>query len=297
MIRHPAKTESEPLVPRSFRTSSGDEISLALDVWGPKEAPRVILLHGGGQTRHSWSTTARSLASRGYSVFNYDARGHGDSDWSETAAYSLQDRVNDLERILELADGPFAIIGASLGGATALCALAKGLRAEGVVLVDIVPEPEPDGIKKITQFMRSRPNGFANLDEAVDAVAKYNPSRPRPTDPSGLMRNLRLREDGRLHWHWDPQIVQTRPEVHHAQVQEAARTVADRRNCPVALVRGLASDVVGDDGVARFRELIPDLEVFDVGGAGHMVAGDDNDAFETAVASFLGRHLPIEREE
>jgi pimeloyl-ACP methyl ester carboxylesterase len=58
---------------------------------------------------------------------------------------------------------------------------------------------------------------------------------------------------------------------------------------PVLLVRGLSSDVVSDDGVAAFRAIVPRLEVSDVSGAGHMVSGDRNDAFNTGVISFLGR--------
>ncbi|ALG60473.1 MULTISPECIES: alpha/beta fold hydrolase [Citromicrobium] len=290
-------SENAPAQMQTLRiagASSDENIAIAYDACGVDGAPRVILLHGGGQTRHSWSTTARSLATQGYRVYNFDARGHGESDWSETGAYSLNDRVEDLEQIVALAQGPFVLVGASLGGATALCALAKGLRPAGVVLVDIVPEPEPEGIAKITGFMGAHPNGFADLSEAADAVAAYNPSRPRPSDPSGLMRNLRRREDGRLYWHWDPQIISDGARGHHSQVQAAAEIVARERPCPVALVRGLKSDVVSDEGVARFRALIRDLEVFDVGGAGHMVAGDNNDAFETAVLSFLGRHLQVQ---
>lgn len=278
---------------RIARYSSGESISIACDVSGAEGAPRVILLHGGGQTRHSWSTTARSLAANGYRVYNFDARGHGESDWSAAGAYSLRDRVGDLEKIVGLERGAFVLVGASLGGATALCALAQGVRPAGVVLVDIVPEPEQEGIAKITDFMGAHSNGFANLSEAADAVAAYNPSRPRPADPSGLMRNLRRRECGRLYWHWDPKILSDGAKEHHAEVQAAAEIFAKETPCPIALVRGLKSDVVSDEGVARFRALIPDLEVFDVGGAGHMVAGDNNDAFEAAVLSFLARHLQV----
>ena len=62
---------------------------------------------------------------------------------------------------------------------------------------------------------------------------------------------------------------------------------------PVLLVRGLNSDVVSDAGIAAFRAILPGLEVADVGGAGHMVAGDRNDAFNGAAMAFLDRHLPL----
>lgn len=271
---------------------SRDQLVLVADDLGPQDAPVVILMHGGGQTRHSWSGAARALAERGYRVINFDARGHGESDWSPAGAYSLDDRVGDLEAIVGQLDQPFALVGASLGGATAIHAVAGAMRPAALVMVDIVPHPEPEGISRIVTFMRAHPDGFATLDEAVDAVAAYNPDRPRPRDPNGLMRNLRQREDGRLYWHWDPRIVAARPQDHHDLVRESAAALP-QTGLPVLLVRGLKSDVVSDSGVAAFRALVPDLEVADVGGAGHMVAGDRNDAFNGAVIAFLERHLPL----
>ena len=54
------------------------------------------------------------------------------------------------------------------------------------------------------------------------------------------------------------------------------------------MIRGLLSDLVTDETVAALRQAAPQAEYVDVRGAGHMVAGDDNDAFTDAVATFLG---------
>jgi pimeloyl-ACP methyl ester carboxylesterase len=67
---------------------------------------------------------------------------------------------------------------------------------------------------------------------------------------------------------------------------------ATRVRIPTMLVRGMLSDVVSDGGIEEFRERMPALEVCDVAGAGHMVAGDRNDAFNKAVCEFLARHMP-----
>lgn len=277
---------------RLNRIVSRDQLALVADDIGPMTAPVVILMHGGGQTRHSWSGAAQALAQRGYRVVNVDLRGHGDSEWSKTGAYTLDDRVADVEAIVAQLEQPFALVGASLGGATSIHAVASAITPAAVVLVDIVPHPEPEGINRIVGFMRAHPNGFATLGEAVDAVAAYNPARPRPRDPKGLMRNLRQRDDGRFYWHWDPRVVSHRPEEFHETVQRSAVSLAEA-GVPVLLVRGLKSDVVSDAGVAAFRELVPHLEVADVGGAGHMVAGDRNDAFNDAAIAFLERHMPL----
>lgn len=280
---------SKVLVRKSFRAPDG--IELVGDHGGPLDAPAVVLMHGGGQTRHSWDRTVENLLNQGFQVLNYDARGHGESGWSKDSAYSLPDRARDLQAVAASLAVPFLLVGASLGGATAIQAIHDGLRPAGLVLVDIVPEPEPKGVDRIVSFMRGHHAGFASIDEAVDAVASYNPDRPRPSDSGGLMKNLRRREDGRLYWHWDPRILDTGPDVHHLAVQHAASTLENLPDLPVLLVRGLSSDVVSDQGVCAFRERLPRLEVLDVAGAGHMVAGDRNDAFTAGILAFAARVL------
>lgn len=272
-----------------FRSSDG--VELVGDRGGSQGAPCVILLHGGGQTRHSWSRAVDSLLAAGLQVINFDARGHGDSDWSPDGAYALSDRAADLRAVVADLRVPFVLVGASLGGATAIQAVHEGLRPAGVVLVDIVPEPDPRGIERIVGFMHGHKGGFANVDEAATAVAAYNPQRPRPTDTSGLMKNLRPRDDGRLYWHWDPRILDTAPTTHHIVVERATATLGDLVDIPVLLVRGLSSDVVSEAGIAAFRRQVPRLEILDVAGAGHMVAGDRNDAFNDGVIAFAKRLL------
>lgn len=63
--------------------------------------------------------------------------------------------------------------------------------------------------------------------------------------------------------------------------------VAARVTAPTVVVRGEASDVVDDDGVAALLQAIPGSTSVDVADAGHMIAGDANDAFTEAVARFL----------
>jgi pimeloyl-ACP methyl ester carboxylesterase len=269
-------------------------LTLAADVGGDPAAPAVILTHGGGQTRHSWGGLMRELLTQGYHVINLDSRGHGDSDWSPDGLYTLDSLADDLRAVIATLPKPPALVGASMGGATSLYAVGNTTEpiASALVMVDVVPRINPEGGAKIRAFMRSRPEGFATLEEAAAAVAGYNPHRPRPKDISGLMKNLRLRADGRLHWHWDPAFLDNPQRVEPPQFAERLLDACIRVSIPTLLVRGTRSDIVGEDGIAEFRAHLPTLEVFDVNDAGHMVAGDKNDVFNEGVLSFLRRHAP-----
>jgi pimeloyl-ACP methyl ester carboxylesterase len=273
----------------SFKGSTG--LHIAADVGGDPSSPPVILMHGGGQTRHSWGTAFRALVDVGFYVVNLDARGHGDSEWAPDGDYSLPALAADLRAVIDTLKHPPALVGASMGGATALQLVgnAPGPIARALVLVDIVPRIEQEGSRKIATFMRANRDGFANLQEAADAVASYNPHRPRPKDPSGLMKNLRKRADGRLYWHWDPKFVERPITAEPPQFIESLIAACAGVTIPTLLVRGLNSDIVSDAGVADLKRLIPQTEVFDVPGAGHMVAGDRNDAFNDAIIGFLRR--------
>jgi pimeloyl-ACP methyl ester carboxylesterase len=180
-----------------------------------------------------------------------------------------------------------------MGGVTALHAIGDGLKPEleAVVFVDIVPHPDARGIARIRDFMTAHLDGFGSLDEAVDAVAAYNPHRSRPSSSDGLARNLRKRNDGRFYWHWDPKILL--PESHSDISGETLERCCAAVTMPAALVRGLASDVVTDDSVETFQTMVEGLEVIDVAEAGHMVAGDENDVFVEGLQAFLERHMPV----
>jgi pimeloyl-ACP methyl ester carboxylesterase len=128
------------------------------------------------------------------------------------------------------------------------------------------------------------------LEEAADAVAAYLPHRPRPKDPSGLLKNLRLRAGGRLYWHWDPQLMngpfRPNPDDLRQRLDDAARAL----KVPTLLIRGGLSEVVSLASVKAFRDLARHAEFVDIAGADHMVAGDANDPFNAAVIDFIARH-------
>ncbi|MDX3910497.1 MAG: alpha/beta fold hydrolase, partial [Sphingobium sp.] len=107
------------------------------------------------QTRHSWAGAMRHLIVRGYFVINYDARGHGDSDWSSDGDYSIGALASDLRAVLSTITGPVALVGASMGGITSFYAIgaADYPIADALVMVDIALRPASAGVRKIQQFM------------------------------------------------------------------------------------------------------------------------------------------------
>lgn len=284
------------LQPRHYRSHDG--LLLAADVGGDPAAPPVLLLHGGGQTRHSWGGAARELVRMGYQVITLDLRGHGDSEWSATGDYSLGAMAQDVRTVARTLAHPPALVGASLGGLAALLALGETapgeapLAGSALVLVDVVARLAPGGAERIQGFMSANPEGFASLEAAADAIAEYLPHRPRPSSLDGLRKNLRQRDDGRWYWHWDPAFMRPRGQI--TPIAERMEAASTQVRCPTLIVRGGRSELVDAEGVRLLQQFLPHAEAVDVAGAHHMVAGDRNDAFNAAIESFLRRHLPSE---
>ncbi|WP_410874285.1 alpha/beta fold hydrolase [Nocardia sp. A7] len=282
---------TDPREPTTLRLRGADGLSLAADSFGTQDGPLVVMLHGGGQTRHSWKRTGRALAAAGMRVVAVDARGHGDSDWSPEADYSRTVMVADLHAVLEQLGATRAVgavvVGASMGGITGLLATATpgGSAIRALVLVDIVPRSESVGVERVMDFLGRHRDGFDTLDQVADAVAAYLPHRPRPDNADGLLRNLRQR-DGRWYWHWDPDLISDVNDDPEARIVEM-EAAAEALTIPVLLVRGGKSDVVSDEGAAAFLALAPHARLAEISAAAHTAAGDDNDAFTEAVAGFV----------
>ncbi|MCC2110820.1 MAG: alpha/beta hydrolase [Hyphomicrobiales bacterium] len=272
-----------------------EENRLAADVYGTGGAP-VILLHGGGQTRHSWQETAIRLATSGFRAVTVDQRGHGESDWVTTGAYHFHDFAADAAFLMRAVSNRFGrrpvMVGASLGGIASLLAAAgeEEPAIESLVLVDITPRIDPVGVARILAFMSDRlEHGFETVEEAAEAVAAYMPHRKRPRSLSGLKKNLRRDPDGRYRWHWDPRFLNGRRSVDRgaAHFEEELVEAAKRLSMPVLLVRGAQSELVSESHVREFLDLAPHARYVDVSGAGHMVAGDRNDVFAEAIIGFV----------
>ena len=264
--------------------------TLAADTMGVDDALPVILAHGGGQTRLSWRRTQERLAAAGLRAIAIDLRGHGESQWSSSGHYRIEDFADDLLCVAHALGTPPALVGASLGGLSGL--IAEGEIRPGsfasLTLVDIAPNMEPAGVARVMGFMAAHlETGFASAEEAAEIVDSYRPREGRRTTAERIAPYVRKGQDGRWRWHWDPRfitsVMSSRGEARMERLAEAARRLA----CPVHLIRGGSSDLVSPEGAAAFLDLVPHARFTDIAGAGHMVVGDRNDAFADAILTFL----------
>jgi len=267
-------------------------LTIAGDTWGDPSGPLVALLHGGGQTRHAWKGAGETLGAAGYHAVAFDARGHGDTDWAAPEAYGAHMMVEDLKCVARAlgSENPI-LVGASMGGGVSLLAIGTGaIEARALVLVDIAPKIEPAGSQRIQDFMDQKPEGFDSLEEVADAIAAYQPQRPRPRNLDGLAKNVRRAPNGKYRWHWDP--ARRRLQVNDTEYARRLNEAAESLTLPTLLVRGGLSDVLSEEGAQSFLKQCPHAEYVNVENAAHMIAGDRNDVFAGSVIDFLNRVAP-----
>ena len=299
---------AEALVPRHDVPKGGRSGFVVVDdrqvhylEWGHGGLPPVLCLHGGGQTAYMYEELGAALGHR-YHLLAPDLPSHGDSDAMILAV--------DPETGPPIGMGPqmisstmpplldhfgmqrVALVGASLGGLTSIrFAEAHPDRAAAIALIDVGHRLEPEGVRKIIDFM-SRHESFASLEEAATEISKYLPGR-KDVRPESLTRNLRKRDDGRWVWKhgFGRRFREVKEEDHPANnldeflggVKEAAESI----RCPVLVLRGDASDVLSQQGAEEVAALMPNATLATVEKAGHLAAGDNPKSTVRLIAGFL----------
>ena len=265
-------------------------LKIAADVWGSDNKKLVILLHGGGQTRHAWGETGKKLAEAGYHAVAIDLRGHGDSEWHSDGDYTIKAYKEDLVSIIKEINKPASLIGASLGGMASLLLAGDEVNlslCNALIMVDIGIYPDPAGSDRIVSFMLSGEAGFESLEDVAKSISDYLPHRQKPKDLQGLKKNLRLKEDGRYYWHWDPRFIRRRSGSRNKRYFDLQLKAAEKVVVPTLLIRGALSDVVTMEDVEYFSSVIDHAKFVEIEKAAHMIAGDRNDAFAEEAIKFL----------
>ncbi len=278
---------------RRFKGHNG--VTLTADVGGDKSDPAVILLHGTGSTRHSWAQTARDLVSAGRYVIALDLRGHGDSSWAPDHDYSLDAHLADLSAVVaELGTTP-TFAGHLAGGWIALAAAGEfdaSHAPNAVILADVATQFGKEAGRRTRHLMLTAPEGFSSLEDAASAVESHFPSEKRNQRIANLRRSLRLLDDGRWHWHYDPAVI----DIHNpkritpadsGRIEAAARAI----RVPTLCIRGGMGELLEQEQLQHLQNLVPHVECATVHAAGPGVASEAEEDFDAAIVGFLERHV------
>ena len=258
-----------------------------------------MLVHGGRDHCRNWDWVARRLR-KDWHVIAPDLRGHGDSEWSKSANYSMAGYVYDLAQLIhQLKLGPVTIVGHSLGGAitiryagiypehvkrlVAIEGLGRSPKSQAETATKSMAEKMREWIDSQRTAAGRLPRRYKSVEDAFARMQEQNThlsaEQARHLTEHGVSQN----EDGTFTWKFDNFVRVWLPyDMPQADIEALWRNVA----CPSLLVYGKeswASDPRTDGRVAHFK----DAHVVSLAGAGHWVHHDRLDTFMALVEPFL----------
>lgn len=253
--------------------------------WGNPHLPKMLMLHGGAQSAHSWDFFCLAMRDD-YHIIALDQRGHGDSGWSEDGHYDTEHMVRDADAFTDaIGYDKFILIGLSMGGRNSFTFAARHPRKmRALVICDVGPDINVDGARYIQEFLEGTVE-FDSYDWLVRRVMKYNPRRTEEQIRGSLLNNLKKMPDGRWTWKHDRRRGIRRDRG--AEVTDQAWQDVAKVHCPTLIVRGAESNIFTTVTAQRMLKLIPGSKFVEIPKAGHLVQGDNPVAFEKGVRSFL----------
>lgn len=259
--------------------------------WGDADAPPLVLLHGGGQSAHTWDAFCLAMGPR-FRCIALDQRGHGDSQWSDAGEYAITEHARDIAAFVDaLALKQPIMVGMSMGGVNGIAyAASKPDGLSGLVCVDIGPEVQFEPVDRLMRGLGSY-RTFASPEDAAARMARMGARR----DP-GLLRdtlalNLRCQGDGTWTWKYDPRTLIGLTAKDIMDARRPLWSALHRISCPVLIARGADSEIFLDQDAEKFAKALPKGEWLAVSRARHSVQTDNPVGLAVVVREFIVRLL------
>lgn len=256
--------------------------------WGPRNAPPVLLLHGGAANTHWWDWVAPELAG-GFHVLALDLPGHGQSMWPRPPRYRMQDfaaAVVGFARSLGIRR--LDLVGHSMGGKVVMLVAAWQARlVDHLVILDATPEVSPEGLAEMRQIATRPLRLFPSRQGAARAFRLI--PREAVTAP-GRLRALATRSAwhrGRGRWSIGPDR-----EFFGSVVPQVAWPVLPRIRCPTLILRAERSSILSRQTAARMRKAMPHASLLEVPDTSHHLTLERPGRVAGEIRRFLGSRPP-----
>lgn len=251
--------------------------------WGNPNAPPLVLLHGIDRIARTFDHVAPRFADR-YRVIAMDLRGHGDSGWDAQGRYLVEDHANDLEALVRtLGLRNITLWGNSTGGR--VVQVFAGLHPElvsAVIAEDVGPERPRSIADAYARRVKQEESGWASPEELLAQMRRAAQPLPDAVLEPYVRYGTKRRDDGRLVWKRDPNLVKGFVET------ELWRYVRNIK-APILYVLGGRSTIVPPATQEELKKTLPQVRIVTMPGLGHYPSDEKPDEFVRIVNEFLSR--------
>lgn len=275
---------------KEWTSADGLRLSLRDYSGGEPGRPPLLCLHGLTRNASDFRQLADRFAGE-WRLIVPDMRGRGQSEYARDAStYSLPVYADDICRLLEgLGCGPVVIVGTSMGGLIAMyLALTAAWPLAGVVLNDIGPELEPDGVARIRSYV-GQGGSFETWMHAARHLRELS-GKAHPDFAIGdwlefAKRVMVVANNGRIVFDYDMKIAEpfNSPDPLGLDLWAAFRALG---GTPTLLLRGELSDLLSAGTVRKMKQALPQMKAVTVKRVGHAPTLAEPEA-QQAIADFL----------
>ena len=254
--------------------------------WGNKQGQPMVLLHGFLGHAHVWDRIASAFKDQ-YRVLALDQRGHGESGWSQEAAYTIDDHFLDIDTFLTTLELSNVILtGHSMGGRNALFHTAcKPSAVAKLILVDARPDDTPKASHALKHLLVTFPLKASGLDEVEQALQGLYPYLSKQCCKQIARYGYKQEHDGIFIPRYDTRMSVQCERMNY--VTEGLWPYLPNIACPTLIVRGKESPFLSLEEARRLCTALPGAFYKEIAGATHMPAQENPDAFKSAVIDFL----------
>ena len=242
----------------------------------PSDAPGLLIVHGLYGSARNWGVIAKRL-SQTRRVVTVDMRNHGSSPWHDTQTY--HDMAKDLAEVLRDLDGPFDVLGHSMGGKAAMVlALTRPDLVNRLIVADIAPVSYSHSQAHFIDAMKAV--DLSQVATRGDAAAQLAEHIEDPALIGFFTQSLDVANRA---WRLNLDVLADQmPNI------LSFPDVTGQFDRPTLFLTGAMSDYVTHEHRDGIKALFPKAQFAKIPGAGHWLHAEKPREFEAAVHAWLG---------
>ena len=245
---------------------------IAYDEWpGPPGAPTLVCVHGLSRNARDFDGFAEAM-SKTHRVVCPDMPGRGRSEWLKNSAeYAFPTYLSDCAGLIARLDvEAVEWVGTSMGALIGMLLAAQpGAPIRKLVVNDAGPFVSKEGLNRIGAYLGTGAT-FESIEAMETAVRTNNAPYGPLTDAQWrkvTLDSARQLPDGRLGYNYDPRLGDPYKSGPVGDVD--LWPFWDAVSCPVLVLRGEHSDVLGREVAQAMTQRGPKARLVEFAGLGH----------------------------
>lgn len=263
------------------------------DYPGREDRPPILCIPGLTRNARDFEPVAEEFTGE-WRVICVDLRGRGQSEYAkDSATYVPAQYAEDIDALFEQVGLQKVVaIGTSLGGiVTTILAAQDASRFAGVVLNDIGPQIEKEGLERIRDYVgqgRSFPTWVHAARSLRETMAATYPDYELADWLRLAKRLMALGGGGRIAFDYDMRIAEPLEEPSPAAEIDGWTLFKSLAGRPVLALRGELSDILSVRTLEQMEAALPECRAVTVPGVGHAPTLEEPEA-QAAIAQFLSK--------